>query len=164
MLGVGLVDANIKTGQGIELPSIQTGWWFNFGSQLKKLSYAAAYVLVDQETPEQIEGSLIFQMQDKVVPFMAYIEIAPHNKGNAKKYDYVAGCLIAYACKQSFASGRGDYKGSLMFDVCEENSIHQIRLITLYSVKYKAQRVSDTTMIIDPENGRSLIREYLERT
>lgn len=159
-----LVDASIKTGQGFELPSIQTGWLFNFGSQLKKLPYAAAYILVDQETPDQIEGTLIFQMRDKIAPYMAYIEIAPHNKGNLKRYDYVAGCLIAYACKESFIRGRGDYEGSLLFDVCEKDIGHQTRLMTHYSTKYKAQRLGNTTtMIIDTGNGESLIGEYLER-
>lgn len=159
-----LVGASIRTGQQIELPSIQTGWRFNFGSRLRQLSYATAYVLVDLETPDQIEGTLIFQMQDKIIPYMAYVEVAPHNKANPKKYDYVAGCLIAYACKQSFIRGKDDYQGWLTFDVCEDNQEDQIRLMTHYSTKYRAQRFGNTTtMIIDPENGRDLIKEYLER-
>ncbi|SFE16189.1 hypothetical protein SAMN05518672_104714 [Chitinophaga sp. CF118] len=159
-----LVGATIRKGERIELPSIQTGWRFNFGSRLMKLSYATAYVLVDQDTPDLIEGTLIFQMQDKTIPYMAYVEVAPHNRTDLKKYDYVAGCLIAFACKQSFIRGKGDYQGWLTFDVCEENEKDQIRLMTHYCTKYKAQRFADTTtMIIDPENGRNLIEEYLER-
>lgn len=58
-------------------------------------------------------------MRKQLEPYMAYIEIAPHNKGEKKKYDLVAGCLIAFACRLSFIHGKGDYKGWLAFDVQE---------------------------------------------
>jgi hypothetical protein len=159
-----LDDATIRDGKPNELPSIQSGWRFNFGSRKKELPYSTSYVLVSQETPDIIEGCLIFQMVDKTVPYMAYVEVAPHNRTEPKKYEYVGGCLIAFACKQSVTLGKNHNQGWLTFDVSEEDPIDQNRLMALYSSKYKAQRYMDTTtMWISPEDGRSLIEEYLER-
>jgi hypothetical protein len=155
--------ATIREAQKQELPSIQTGWDFNFGKRLTELSYATAYVLVTQETPSIVEGALIFQMQGKVVPYMAFLETAPHNRSAPKKYKYVAGCLIAFACKQSFIRGKGDNSGWLTFDVSEEDSANQVRLMAHYSKAFRAKRFTETTMLIEPEDGRKLIEEYLER-
>ncbi len=91
---------------------------------------------------------------------MAFVEIAPHNKGNEKKYDRVAGCLIAFACRQSFIKGK---EGYLAFDVLEEKKENEIKLMTLYSQKYNAVRYDDsTTMIILPEGSEKLINEFLK--
>jgi hypothetical protein len=159
-----LIDAVIKNGKGMELPSIQTGWRFNFTSRLKELPYATAYVLVCEETPDIIEGCLIFQMKDKTVPYMAYVEIAPHNRTDPKKYDFVGGCLVAYACKLSTIKGEGADYGWLSFDVHEKDPKDRFRLMRHYSKKYNAQRVADTTsMWIEPFYGKVLIAEYLER-
>ena len=158
-----LTGATIRNGQSIELPSIQMGWRFNFGSRLKELSYSKAFVLVSQETPDIIEGCLIYQMKGRTLPYMAYLEIAPHNRMHPKKYDYIAGCLIAFACKQSIIHGKEWHQGWLTFDVFEEDPREQIRLMSHYSRKYKAQRFSETTMLISPEDGENLIKEYLER-
>jgi hypothetical protein len=159
-----LIDAVIKEGRGMKLPSIQTGWRFNFGSRLKELPYATAYVLVCEETPDIIEGCLIFQMKDKTVPYMAYVEIAPHNRTDPKKHDFVGGCLIAYACMQSFAEGRGDHYGWLAFDIHEEDAKDRFKLMRHYSSRYNAQRLANTTtMWINPNHGQVLIEEYLDR-
>jgi len=116
-----LKDALIRKGEPGELPSIHDEWRFNFSKNLQKLKYATAYILVAADTPTVIEGCLIFQMKYKVMPYMAYVEIAPHNKGDNRKYDYVAGCLIAFSFKQSVIKGKKDYKGILFFDVQEES-------------------------------------------
>jgi hypothetical protein len=92
---------------------------------------------------------------------MAFIEIAPHNKGDRKIYQRVAECLIAYACRLSFIYGESDYKVWLAFDILEEDINDQIKLMTLYSRKYNALRFGETTMVISPESGENLINTYL---
>src|ERR1700741_2064556 len=133
-----LVDAEIKGVGKLKLPSIQEGWRFNFTKHAKGKG-AQTYVLVTEETNDIIEGCLIYKMKDGLEPYMAYIEIAPHNKGVARMYDLVAGCLIAFACRQSFILGLGDYKGWLAFDVQEKSEEDQNKLMAVYSKKYKAQ-------------------------
>ncbi|NML20667.1 hypothetical protein HHL16_07265 [Pseudoflavitalea sp. G-6-1-2] len=156
-----LVEAIIRKGDLEELPSIHTGWRFNFDKHARKLSYARAYVLVCEDTPELIEGCMIFQMKDKTIPYMAFLEVAPHNKGANKKHDHVAGCLIAHACKISLKEAKGDYIGALVFDVMERLEEDQQKLMKLYTEKYHANAVDNHTMIILPEAAAALINEYL---
>lgn len=156
-----LVNGAIRKGNVKEMPSMQTGWQFNFNKHIK-LPNSQTYVLVTEEKPDIIEGCLVFQMQDKVVPYLAYVEIAPHNKSKPKRYDFVAGCLIAYACKLSFDQGKNHHQGYLTFDVMEEKEEDQIKLMELYSTKYKAFKVAETTMLIIPKDGKALIELYLE--
>ncbi|QTE40976.1 MULTISPECIES: hypothetical protein [Mucilaginibacter] len=155
------VKALIKEGKAKELPSMQDGWRFNFEKLIKKLKNATGYLLVTEETPDIIEGALIFQLVDKVMPYMAYLEVAPHNRSNPKKYEQVAGCLIAYAFQQSVIQGKGDYNSMLQFDVLEEKKEDAIKLMAVYSGKYNAKRWDDTTMVIMDEDGESLVTKYL---
>jgi len=107
-----------------------------------------------------VEGCLIIDKSSPYEIYMAYIEIAPHNKGENKKYSKVAGCLISYACRMSFIEGK---EGYLAFDVKEEDKINEQKLMELYSNKYKAVRLSNsTTMIILPEESEKLIELYLK--
>jgi hypothetical protein len=157
-----LVNAIIRKGTAVEMPSIHDGWRFNFNKHIKAAN-TTAYVLVTEAAPDTIEGCLLFQMKNKEVPYMAYVEIAPHNKGNDRIYDYVAGCLIAFAYQQSLIHGQNDYKGMLFFDVLEEKKEDQLKLMALYSKKYGAKRYDGTTMVIIDDDGDNLIQEYLER-
>ena len=76
----GEIKAIIKPGKAAQLPSMHDNWRFNFDKQIKKLANATAYVLVAEETPDVVEGCMIFQMVDQIRPNMAFVEIAPHNK------------------------------------------------------------------------------------
>ena len=157
------VDAEIKDAsqQRIILPSITDEWRFNFKKHSKQSGFQT-YILICEEMPDGIEGCLIFKMKDKVEPYMAFIEIAPHNKGMDRKYDKVAGCLIAFACRLSFIIGESDYKGWLAFDVLEEDKENEIKLMSLYAKKYGALKFGKTTMVIPPEGGEKLINEFLK--
>ncbi|MEA5461184.1 hypothetical protein VB796_19125 [Arcicella sp. LKC2W] len=157
------VDAEIiDTAQNkIVLPSITEAWRFNFKKHSKTKGFKT-FVLICEETSNIIEGCLIFKMKDKIEPYMAFIEVAPHNKSENRKYDKVAGCLIAFACRLSFIHGEGDYKGWLAFDVLEEYKENEIKLMSLYSKKYNALKFGKTTMVIPPEGGEKLINEFLK--
>ncbi len=154
------IDAQIIQPSGFMLPSITDGWRFNFKKHSKKSSFQT-YILVCDETPKIIEGCLTFQLRNRVEPYMAYIEIAPHNKGKTKRNDNVAGCLIAYACRLSFLHGKEHFKGWLTFDVMEESKQDEIKLMAIYCQKYGALKWQDTTMVISPEVGEKLIAKFL---
>lgn len=157
-----LEDALIRKGVKEEMPSMHENWRFNFPKH-SQLPNSTAYVLVAEETPTIVEGCLIFQMKEKLIPYMAFVEIAPHNKGNKKRYDFVAGCLIAFAFQQSYAKAKGDYKGMLFFDIQEEDPADAKKLMLNYAKKYNAKIYVDTTMVIIDADGDKLIQEYLER-
>jgi hypothetical protein len=105
---------------------------------------------------------MVFQWREKVIAYMAYIEIAPHNRGAAKKHDHVAGCLIAFAWRLSLASKDDNHKGYLTFDVMESKPENEKKLMQVYSRKYGAVHLTGTTtLIITPENGEELMTKYL---
>ena len=156
-----LINASIKKAVKMRLPDLNDGWRFNFRKHAKKKG-VRTYVLITEKTPGIAEGCLIYKMIDDREPYMAYIEIAPHNRGKGKEYDYVAGCLIAYASRLSFILGQDYYKGWLAFDIQEEHEKDSKKLMALYSGKYGAKRLDKTTkMLITPENGEKLIEKYL---
>jgi hypothetical protein len=158
-----IVAAEIRDAKQIELPSMQSGWRFNFNKHIKTLPRARAFVLTTVDTPEIVEGCLIFQMMDSVVPYMAFVETAAHNRGDGRRLGLVAECLIAYACRLSFIHGEEHYKGWLTFDVCVEHKKDSDALMGLYCRKYRAVRFGETTMLIQPEDGEVLIQTYLSR-
>lgn len=144
----------------LKLPSFNDGWRFDFNKHSKKKGYQT-YLLFSEENFNKIEGCLTFEMKNKIEPYMAFVEIAPHNKGEFKEYENVAGCLIAFACRLSFVHGKNDFEGYLAFDVLEEHKEDEIKLMTIYSQKYNALRISETTMLIVPEGSKKLIDEFL---
>ncbi|MBB5646437.1 hypothetical protein [Pedobacter cryoconitis] len=145
VLGTGeKADALIIEGKLSEMPSIGDNWKFDFKKQLKNLKDAKGYLLVREDSPQLIEGCMIFQ---------------------EKTHDHVAGCLIAYAFKLSLMRGIGEYKGALYFKIGEEKKENEIKLMTLYSTKYNAYRLGDSNiMAIYDEDGKQLIDRYLNYT
>lgn len=158
-----LVTASINEGKGKMLPSTQQGWRFNFKVLVKNVPDSKVYILSREETPDVIEGCMIFQMKKKITPYVAYLEISPHNKYNPRKYDYAGDCLIAFAYRLSLLYGKGDYKGWLVFEVKESDPDTQKKLMNFYKEKYKATIMDETTLIISNEAGDDLIEKYLER-
>ena len=142
-----------------KLPSISDGWRFNFSKHSKGKDYET-YTLTTHKTPEIIEGCLIINTKIEFQVYMAFVEVAPHNRGNHKKYDRIAGCLIAFACRQSFINEK---EGYLAFDVLEEKKEDEVKLMKLYSQKYNAVRLDNsTTVIILPNGSEKLINEFLK--
>ncbi|MBN8668704.1 MAG: hypothetical protein J0M30_14500 [Chitinophagales bacterium] len=155
-------EAEILKNRSLPLPGLQEAWRFNFAKLSKTTPNSSTYVLVTEETPQIIEGCLIFQMKNGIIPYGAYIVVAPHNRGDRKKYDRIAGCLIAFAFKLSLDKGKGPYRGQLFFDVQEENPEDEEKLMKNYSLRYGAVRLEDTTtMLIYDEIGHSLVEKYL---
>ncbi len=156
-----LIGAKIAPPSGMLLPSIVDGWRFNFNKHSKKKGYQT-FVLTCDATPDRVEGCLVFEMKSKIEPYMCFIEIAPHNIGYKKQYDKIPGCLIAYACRLSFIHGKGDYQGWLSFDVMEKDKKDELKLMSIYCMKYGAMKFGETTMVISPEAGEQLINKFLK--
>lgn len=153
------VQIHLVTKNKSKLPSINDGWRFNFSKHSKGKDYET-FTITTEKTPEIIEGCIIINTQSPHQVYMAFVEVAPHNKGDKKRYEKVAGCLIAFACRQSFIKGN---EGYLAFDVLEEKKENEVKLMTLYSQKYNAVRLDiSTTMIILPEGSEKLINEFLK--
>ena len=93
---------------------------------------------------------------------MAYLEVAPYNRVSPKKHENIAGCLIAFAFKQSLIRGVGHHQGILNFWVGEERKEDEEKLIDLYKTKYNAVQIGNSPVLeIADETGEELIRKYL---
>lgn len=159
------IEALIRKGTIKEMPSMHDGWRFNFDKELRKLRNATGYLLVTGEAPLVVEGCMIFQLIDQKAPYLAVVEVAPHNQTRDKKYDWIAGCLIAYAFMLSVQLAQGDYKAFLQLDVSEEHKENEKKLMEIYSTRYYAKRIGiTTTMVISDEDGEKLVEKYLKGT
>ena len=136
-----------------EMPLRKDGWQFTW-KKLAKVEGAQFYKITLKKSPEEIEGLLMITLINDEMLYMNNVEVAPHNYGRQGKYENVAGCLIAFACKKSFELGKGHYLGFLSFDSKTE-------LISLYQEKYGATWAMGQKMFIDPVNGKALIEKYL---
>lgn len=149
-----LVNAEIVAAERKEAPLKKGGWNFNW-RQLIQEKNSRTFFLKTIEPPPRVEGALHLKIENDML-IMDVLEIAPHNIGQkSKKYDYVAGCLIAFASRESFKL-EGNYKGFLTF-------VSKTNLIKWYSKKYGAIAALGQRMYIDDHVGLKLIKEYLER-
>lgn len=146
------IKAEIILAEKANMPLKKDGWNFNW-KQLIKNENTKSFLLRLFETPHTIEGVLQLRIEGEML-IMDLVEIAPHNIGKNKRYDYVAGCLISFACKESFKI-EGNYKGYLTF-------VSKSNLIEWYSSQYGAKQALGQKMFIDPEKGVELINKYLK--
>jgi hypothetical protein len=150
-----LIESEIVLMDKKTIPLKKDGWDFNW-RQLSGEENGRAYVLRTLNSPEQTEGALCLRF-DQDMLIMKALELAPYNIGQKnKRYGYVAGCLIAFGCRESFKI-KSDYKGFLTF-------VSKTNLIKWYAEKYGAELALGHRMFIDWENGERLIEKYLDRT
>jgi hypothetical protein len=150
-----LVAAEIVEGTLNEMPLKKDGWNFNWRTAFKTRS-SKVYILKLKSDDKAIQGALQLLKTDDEMLIMELLELAPDNVGkNQKQYDYVAGCLIAFACRESFKL-KSNYKGFLTFE-------SKTKLKDWYIDKYGAQLAMGQKMYIDPNSGEKLIQKYLNR-
>lgn len=146
-----LIKAEIVLASG-NMPLKKDGWNFDWDKLIKGKS-TKTYVLRLKNETQSIEGILQLRLESDML-IMDLIEIAPHNIGSSnKKFDDVAGCLIAFACRESFKID-GHYKGFLTFT-------SKTNLIDWYKNKYGATHILGQRMFIDDSTGVKLIEKYL---
>jgi len=78
------------------------------------------------------------------------LEISSKNRGEGKKYDRIAGILIAYACKESFQNG---FYGFVSL-------VPKTRLIKHYEEKYGFQQFGKH-LAVELETSEFLMNRYL---
>ncbi|MFK7799681.1 MAG: hypothetical protein AB8E82_19665 [Aureispira sp.] len=150
-----LVEAEIVLGSFKDMPFKKDHWHFNWRKIIKRKD-TETYILRLKSSPSSIQGVLHLKKREGML-IMDLVEIAPHNIGrDNKRYDYVAGCLIAFACKESFKL-ENNYKGFLTFE-------SKTGLIDWYKEYYFAHVALGQKMYIPPNGGEKLINTYLKRS
>lgn len=147
------VDAVISVAISSDAPLKKDGWKFNW-RELFRTEGASFFKIALNNSPKKVEGFVMFSIYFGEMVYMNNLELAPHNIGKRKKYDWIAGCLIAYGCRFSLEEGKGNYQGFLTFESKTE-------LIPLYVEKYGAIRTLGQKMFIDHTQGETLIEQYL---
>jgi len=132
-----------------DLPKSDSDWNFDW-----KSLYSRNTLVFKLTYEDDIQGLLKMSKVDEGYYEMSNLELSPNNFGPNGKFDKIAGCLIAYACLLTFELNQGEYKGYLAFTSKGE-------LIEHYEKQYFAELVFREKMIIFPENGKKLIRKYL---
>ncbi len=133
------------------IPKKKDGWSFDWLKEYKAKS-SSIYCL-KESLSERIHG-LIQLIEDDGMLIMELIELAPINIGSSKEFENVAGCLIAFGCRESLKLNTA-YKGYLTF-------VSKTNLVKLYKSKYLATQTIGTRMYIDPNSGETLINKYLQ--
>lgn len=147
------VQAILKEAEKKDMPLKKNKWNFDW-KNLFKTEGAYFFKIHLETTPDIIEGLLMITVINKEIVFMNNIEVSPSNYGSNGRYNRVAGCLIAFACKFSFMHGMEHYKGFLSFESKTE-------LIEFYHKKYGATLARGLKMFINPSKGIQLMEYYL---
>ena len=149
-----LVEAEIiPLSKNEDIPLKKDGWNFTWRQLIKQVN-TQPYILKLINPPQTVEGALLLRIEEEML-IMDVLELAPHNVGKNKRFDYMAGVLIAYACRESYKL-ESNYKGFLTF-------VAKTKLIDWYKIKYGAQLALGQRMFIDWGNGQKLIEKYLNR-
>jgi len=156
--------SNVKTGlkevaiisilKKSEIPMKKNGWNFNW-KKLYLVEGSITYKLSLQDSLGIVEGLIMLTIINGEMVYMNNVELAPHNLGSNRAYNNVAGCLMAFACRESFEKGKNEYKGFLSFDSKTE-------LIDLYQKKYGATHAMGQKLFFDPNAGKVMIQKYLQ--
>lgn len=146
-----LVRCSIIKLETVNVPKKKDGWIFNWRKALKE-SPNSTYVLVVKES-NQIHGAVQLKHVEGML-VMELLELSPQNIGKNRRFQGVAGCLIAFACRESIKL-KTEYKGYLTF-------VSKTELVEWYKSEYLATQTIGQRMYIDPISGNKLIEKYLE--
>ncbi len=149
-----LVAAEIKSAGLADMPLKKDGWGFSWRELCREQADGLFFKLSLTATPEKVEGIVKLSLTAFGMFSLDCIEVSPENYGSKGRYDWVAGCLLAYACRQSRQYGKEGYQGFLSF---ESKTV----LIEFYVRKYGAKHIGGQKMYFDPEAGEILISTYL---
>jgi hypothetical protein len=89
------------------------------------------------------------------------LEVSTENTGKEKVLDYIGGCLIAFACRESFKRGHEGY----IFLVPKTSLInHYINRYGFTHEPVKAPGRPDGFMVQDGKGARKIIKDFLDRS
>ena len=123
------------------------GWNFDWSLESKYEVYKL--VLENMNEPPGLI-SLADGMDDNYIEVM-HLEAAPQNIGKNKKYDFVAGILMAHSCQLSFDRG---YEGWVTFESKTTLKKH-------YAKAYGAKDTGMRCMYINTPAAHKLVANYL---
>lgn len=143
-------EAEILKTEDVDFAKIKKSKQFDFDWDEEKENEVYKIVKTEEENPEILGLISITDFPEEWRVHINLIENSNDNKGNSKKIDRIAGCLIAFASQIAFEKG---YLGftSLM---------PKTKLINLYITKYGFSQYG-RQLAIEQETSIKLIQKYL---
>lgn len=86
------------------------------------------------------------------------LEVSQENIGREKKLDNIGGCLIAFACRESFKRG---HDGLVFLTPKTQLLEHYTSKYGFYHMPLKTMDRPEGLMILYEENSRKLIKRYI---
>jgi hypothetical protein len=146
---VKIVSVDIDSGKAQLLKS--RGWSFDWSKNATDLisdASALKAIVIDAE----IEGLVEYEIIDAEGYVFAHkLEIDPHNRGENKKHEDIAGILLAFVAQESFSSG---CDGFVVF-------ISKTALYDYYQERYGAKPIGGLKLHFDTAASEKLIKNYL---
>lgn len=131
----------------------KNGWAFNWKKeysndqhQLYKMTVTGDSTIQGLLSLEPVKGQQYIEMH--------LIELAPHNKGDNRKYLGIARHLVAFVCKMAFEMG---FEGYVAFTA-------KTKLIEHYQMAFGAARMFGHRMFIVTEAAKNLVTLYYQTT
>ncbi len=90
---------------------------------------------------------------------IALLEVSVENMGTGKKLDNIGGCLIAFACRESFKRG---HDGCIFLTPKTMLIEHYAAKYGFYHIPLKTILRPEGLMVLYGEGARKLIKAYLE--
>ena len=145
-----LHKAKIQPASQKDMPAKKLRWKFNWKALYEEEAFFFKLVFLDET-----QALLKVRIQNEELVCMENVEVAPHNYGKGGQFGRIAESMIAYACRFSFIYGKGEYTGYLIFE-------SKTALIPYYENHYQAEVIFGNRMFIAPENGKKLVKEFLQ--
>ncbi|WP_128546826.1 hypothetical protein [Larkinella soli] len=144
-------EVHLITRTDLKMVTRKNGWKFNwrkeFGDGRKTVCKLTLF-----NDPELIQGLLSISIEPDHV-YMHLLENAPFNVGSKKRFNGVAGNLVAHACRVSFQEG---FDGFVAFT-------SKTQLIDHYRIVLGAVLLNGQRMIIPENAARQLVRKYFKQ-
>ncbi|KGE89698.1 MAG: hypothetical protein ACE362_07120 [Phaeodactylibacter xiamenensis] len=143
-----LIEARVEPVEGKDWANIEKNNAFQFDWTLEK-RHETYKVRLDSD--EEILGLISFKdIPGEFRIHICLIEVNRRDVGRKKRYDHLAGCLLAFACEQSF---KRDYEGYVSLRPKTE-------LIGHYVSKYGFRQLGKN-LFVELADAERLINEYL---
>ncbi len=143
------VDVQVETLQEKDFKIIKASKQFEFNWNEEK-QYQCFKLII--KGSDQIMGLMsIKEFRSELWLKINILESSKENVGGDKKYDRIAGCLIAYACKLAFIKG---YSGLVALEPKTQLFKHYINKYSMKSTgKY---------LYLELRDSENVIRKYME--
>jgi hypothetical protein len=147
MMRIVSVDIDAKKATSL----MSRGWNFDWSRDATD-TITGASILKAVVEDDEIEGLIEYEIvKQEAYVFAHKLEIDPHNRGENRKYEGIAGILLAFVARESFSSG---CDGFVVF-------ISKSTLYNYYQTQYGAKPIGGLKLHFDTAASEKLIKTYL---